>query len=206
MPPRVTSNKSGDQWTIKLRSGIKTHDGKAFTVKDVVFTFNRIVKGEFPGAFTLGPIDLSQTRAVDDLTVSVKFSRPYSIFYEALAGRYEYLYMVPVGYNPNKPIGTGPFKLKSFTPGRESVTVKFDEYWDQPKPYLDEIRTININDETAQVSALQSGQVDCIDYLTAGSVAALESAGFTVSIAKTGGWAPITMRVDKPPFNDNRVR
>jgi peptide/nickel transport system substrate-binding protein len=202
----VTPNKTGDQWTIKLRSGVTTHDGKPFTAKDVVFSFNRIIKGEFPGTVTLGPMDLKQTRAIDDQTVSVKFTTPYAIFYEALAGRYEYLYMVPVGYNPNKPVGTGPFKLKSFTPGRESVTVKFDEYWDHPKPYLDEVRTINIDEETAQVSALQSGQVDCIDYLTAGSISTLESAGFVVNIAKTGGWVPITMRVDKAPFTDNRVR
>lgn len=202
----VEPNKAADEWTIKLKKGVKFHDGSPFTAKDVLFTFNRIITGEFPGSNVLGPLDLKQSVAKDDLTVVLKYSSPYAILYEALAGRYEYLYMVPIGYNPKQPIGTGPFKLKSFTPGRESVMVKFDEYWEQPKPYLDELRTINIADETAQVSALQSGQVDCIDYLTAGSIATLESGGFVVSIAETGGWAPITMRVDKEPFTDNRVR
>jgi len=202
----ITPNKTATEWTIKLKKGVKFHDGKPFGAKDVLYTFSRIIKGEYPAASVLGPLDLAQSKAVDDLTVLLKFKSPYSIFYESLAGSYEYVYMIPVGYNPNKPVGTGPFKLKSFTPGRESVTVKNTEYWEQPKPYLDEIRTININEETAQVSALQSGQVDCVDYLTAASISTLESSGMVVSIAETGGWAPIAMQTNKAPFTDNRVR
>jgi peptide/nickel transport system substrate-binding protein len=202
----VTPNKTATEWTIKIRKGVKFHNGKPLTAKDVLYTFNRVITGEYSAAVILGSLDLKQSKAVDDQTLVLKFSSPYSFFAEAIAARFETLYIVPVGYNPKKPIGCGPFKLKSFTPGRESVTVKFDEYWDSPKPYLDEVRTININEETAQVSALQAGQVDCIDNLTAASVATLESAGRVVSIAKTGGWTPLCMRVDKAPFNDNRVR
>jgi peptide/nickel transport system substrate-binding protein len=202
----VTPNKTATEWTIKIRKGVKFHDGSTLTVKDVLFSFNRIITGEFAAAAILGPINLKQSKVIDDQTALIKFDQPYSIFYEGLAGRFEGLYIVPVGYNPKKPIGTGPFKLKSFTPGRESVTVKNTEYWEQPKPYLDEIRTININEETAQVSALQSGQVDCVDYLTAASISTLESSGMVVSIAKTGGWAPIAMQTNKAPFTDNRVR
>lgn len=202
----ITPNKNATQWTVKLRPGIKCHDGKPFTAKDVLYSFNRIIKGKYPGAFTLGPINLGACKIADETTLLVVFEKPYAIFEEGLAGRYEYLYMVPEGYNPKAPIGTGPFKLKSFTPGRQSITVKFDEYWDHPKPYLDEIVTIDIAEETAQVNALLSGQVDVIDYLTASSIATLKGAGKIVSIAKTGGWVPFTMRVDRAPFEDNRVR
>ena len=202
----VTPNKTATEWTIKLRKGLRSHDGKPFTAKDVIYSFNRIVKGEYPGLYALGPIDIAQSRALDNLTVLMKFSAPFSIFLESLGAKFEALYMVPIGYNPKKPVGTGPFKLKSFTPGRESVAVKFDEYWDQPKPYLDEVVTININDETAQVNALLSGQVDCIDLLAAGSIGGLESGGKEVTISETAGWQPFAMAVDKPPFSDNRVR
>jgi peptide/nickel transport system substrate-binding protein len=111
-----------------------------------------------------------------------------------------------VGYDPQHPIGTGPFQLQSLTPGRESITTRFADYWDAPKPYLDEIKTIDIAEETAQVNALISGQVDAIDYLTAASVASLEQAGQKVIISKSGGWVPFTLRVDVAPFADNRVR
>jgi peptide/nickel transport system substrate-binding protein len=146
----IEPNKTADQWTIKLKKGIKCHDGSTLTAKDVIFSFNRIITGEFAAAAILGPMDLKTSKATDDFTAVIKFEKPYSIFYEGLAARFEGIYIVPVGYNPKKPIGTGPFKLKSFTPGRESVMVRFDEYWEQPKPYLDEVRTININEETAR--------------------------------------------------------
>jgi peptide/nickel transport system substrate-binding protein len=203
----ITPNKTATKWIITLRKGVLFHDGKPFTADDVVFSFKRIVQGEFAGKFVLGPINLNQTKALDKYTVQVAFSSPYAVFYEALAGRFEYMYMVPVGYNPKKPIGTGPFKLVNWSPGRESVTKKFDDYWDHPKPYLDEIRTIDIGDETAQVSGLQSGQLDAVDFLAAGSIATLESSsGVKVLIGKTGGWSPFAMRVDKTPFSDRRVR
>jgi peptide/nickel transport system substrate-binding protein len=202
----VTPNKTATEWTIKLRQGVKFHDGSELTAKDVLFTFNRVISGKYSAAVILGSLDLKTSKAADDHTIVLKFTSPYSFFAEAIAARFETLYIVPVGYDPKKPIGCGPFKLKSFTPGRESVTIKHGEYWDHPRPYLNEIRTINVNEESAQVSALQAGQVDCIDNLTAASVAALQAAGQVVSIAKTAGWTPLCMRVDKAPFNDNRVR
>src|SRR3984893_5483448 len=202
----VTPNKTATEWTIKLREGVKFHDGSELTAKDVLFTFNRVISGKYSAAVILGSLDLKRSKAVDHHTLVLKFTSPYSFFAEAIAARFETLYIVPVGYDPKKPIGCGPFKLKSFTPGRESGTVKHDEYWDHPRPYLTEIRTINVNEESAQVSALQAGQFDGIDNLTAASAAALQAAGQVVSIAKTAGWTPLCMRVDKAPFNDNRVR
>jgi peptide/nickel transport system substrate-binding protein len=201
----LTPNKTATEWTVKLRKGVKFHDGSPVEAKDVIYSFNRIVKGKYPGLYALGPIDINGCRAKDPETVVLKFKKPFSIVEEALSLHW-YLYIVPTGYNPKKPIGCGPFKLKSFVPGRESVTVKFDEYWDAPKPYLDEVRTINIAEETAQVNALQSGQVDVVDYLTAASIATLESSGQKVVISKSGGWVPFTMRVDKAPYSDNEVR
>ncbi|MBS1862928.1 MAG: ABC transporter substrate-binding protein [Actinobacteria bacterium] len=201
----ITSNKQATEWTIRIKKGVVDHELKPFGAKDVIFSLRRIVKGKYPGAIALGPIDINSLRELDEQTVQVKYLKPFSIFEEALALHW-YMYMVPVGYNPARPIGTGPFKLVSFTPGRESKTVKFQQYWNAPKPYLDEVVTIDIAEETAQVAALQSGQVDCIDYLTAASVPTLESSGQQVIISETGGWVPFTMRVDRAPFEDNRVR
>ncbi|MBS1861630.1 MAG: ABC transporter substrate-binding protein [Actinobacteria bacterium] len=198
-------NKDATEWTVKLKKGVKFHDGSTMEAKDVLYSFNRIVKGKYPGLYALGPINMKACKAVDPLTVKLVFSTPYSLLEEALTLHW-YLYIVPTGYNPKQPIGCGPFKLKSFTPGRESSTVKFDEYWDAPKPYLDEVKTINIAEETAQVNALQAGQVDAVDYLTAASIATLESSGQKVVISKSGGWVPFTMRVDKAPYSDNNLR
>jgi peptide/nickel transport system substrate-binding protein len=203
----LTPNKDATKWTIKIRKGVIDHAGKEFGAKDVLFSFNRIVSKKYPGLNALGSINPGASKVVDTHTLLLKFDTPFSILPQALSLHW-YLYMVPVGYDPKKPIGTGPFKVKSFTPGRQSVFVRHDQYWDHPKPYLDSVVTINVNDETAQVNGLQSGQLDAIDYLTAASIAALQ-ANSNVSLVisdKSGGWEPFTMRVDKAPFSDVRVR
>ncbi|MDQ6818275.1 MAG: ABC transporter substrate-binding protein [Actinomycetota bacterium] len=202
----VTPNKDATEWTIRIRKGVITHDGKPFGAKDVLFSVNRIITGKFPGTYSLGPINLKRSKVLDDHTLLLRFDKPYSILLDGLS-LHHYIYMVPIGYNPKQPIGTGPFKLKSFTPGRESTVVRHTEYWDHPKPYLDSVVTTNINDETAQVNGLQSGQVDAIDYLTAASIAALQgNSNINVIVSKTGGWVPFTMRVDRAPYSDVRVR
>jgi peptide/nickel transport system substrate-binding protein len=200
----ITPNTTATEWTIRLKKGIICHDGKPFTAKDVLYSFKRIRAKKFPGAILLGPIDLNASRAVDARTVLLKFKQPYSILIDCLG--IIYCYMVPEGYDPKKPIGTGPFKLKSFTPGRESTVVRHTQYFDPSLPYLDKIVTTNINDETAQVNALQSGQVDAIDYLSAASIAALSNGQNKVIVSKTGGWGPFTLMSDRTPFADDRVR
>lgn len=200
----ITPNADATSWTIKLKPGITTHSGKPLTAKDVLSTFNRIMDNKLPLSVNLGTIDLANAKVVDDTTLEVPFSEPNALFVDTLASPYAYI--VPEGYDPAAPDGTGPFMYKSFTPGVESTFVKNPNYWDTGKPYLDSIVTTNIADETSQVSALQAGQVDVITFLSATSVNTLKSAGYNVTVSKTGAWAPFTMRTDTAPFDDPKVR
>jgi peptide/nickel transport system substrate-binding protein len=200
----ITSNATATEWTIKIRSGVVTHKGKPFTADDVLFSFQRMFDNKFPGSLALGALDLKNSKAVDRTTVVLKYPRPFAIMLDALS--LYYINMVPRGYNPKDPDGTGPFKYKSFTPGVESTFVRNENYWQYGKPYLDAIVTSNIADETSQVNALQAGQVDAINFLSAGSVAVLKGSGMNVITSKTGGWDPFTLRVDQKPFTDVRVR
>lgn len=203
----IQSNKDATVWTVRLRSGVHFHDGKALTADDILFTFGRIIKGKFPGASQLGSLNIGKSRAADPRTVVLTFDKPYAILPEALSVHW-YLYIVPVGYNPKKPVGTGPFKLVSFTPGSRSDMTRFDGYWDSPKPYLDRLVILDIADETAQINALQSGQVNAVNLLSAGSISALQgsSSARVIISEKGGGYIPFTMRVDSSPFSDVRVR
>ena len=76
--------------------------------------------------------------------------------------------IVPVGYSPTavgraKPnIGTGPYMLKSFTPGQQSVHVRNPNYWRSGQPYFDQVVIIDFPDDAARVNALLGGQVDAI--------------------------------------------
>ena len=202
----ITANAAATEWTIKVRPDVLTHDGKPFGARDVLYSFTRIIKLKYPGTSSLGPIDLAASKVADPLTLVVRFDKPFGLFLTFLQN-FLFLYMVRVDYNPKHPIGTGPFKLQSFTPGVTSTLVRNDHYWQTGLPYLDAVVSTDVAGETAQIDGLLAGQFDAISYLSAASVAALKSrSAFTVVISDTGGFLPFTMRVDEAPFSDVRVR
>jgi peptide/nickel transport system substrate-binding protein len=196
-----------DVWTVRLRRGIEFHDGRPVTADDVIFSLKRILNPKKPGigANLLADVDTARLRALDARTVRITLRRPNAAFPDNL-GQY-FNAIVPVGYDPAKPVGTGPFKYQSFTPGQQSVFTKFANYWETGKPYLDELQIIDFTDDTARVNALLGGQVQVIDNLPTGQIAQIQgNSSLRVLNSRTGSWQPFTMRVDQAPFSDARVR
>jgi peptide/nickel transport system substrate-binding protein len=205
----ITPVSSNDftQWEIKLKPGITFHDGKPLTAQDVVFTLNRNVSNGFSGTIPLGPIDIKNTKATDAHTVLVKMTKPYSSFVNQLAASWVYLYIAPVGFNPAKPVGTGPFMFKSFAPNARSVFTRNPNYWRSGLPYADTLEIIDFPDTVSLANALQTGVIHAAGTLDGPQMAALDNAGGVKAVAsKGGGIVPFTMRVDTPPFHDVRVR
>jgi peptide/nickel transport system substrate-binding protein len=202
----VESNSNATEWTIHLRPDVTFHDGRPFTADDVIYSFRRIVNPKKPlsGAATLARIDAAGLRKLDNLTVKVPCHSPFSIFPDVMGDTSNYI--VPVGYDPTRPNGTGPFKYKSFTPGVQSTFVRNANYWQAGLPYLDQVVITDFADETSQVNALTSGAVDIVNLLSATAAAELQGGGAKVVYSEGGGFTPITMRVDVAPFNDVRVR
>ncbi len=201
----VTPNASSTEWTIRVRKGIEFHNGKELNIDDVLFTFNRIVTNKFASASALASMNLSAAKKLDAYTVRIPMHAAYSIMPLTLIGEGE-MSIVPVGYDPKKPVGTGAFKYQSFTPGQQSVFSRNDNYWRSGEPYFDEVVITDFTDETSQVNALLSGAADVVDQLSIASVAPIKSGGKTIEIWEGPGWVPFTMRLDQAPFNDVRVR
>jgi peptide/nickel transport system substrate-binding protein len=199
------------RWIIKLQPGITFHSGKPLTAGDVVYTFRRILTGKLPGSSPLAPVDLNGTRALDARTVLVKTTKPYGSFVDQLASVFAYLPVVPEGFTTGaRPDGTGPFIYKSFTPGQRSVFTRNKNYWKPGLPHVDEITIIDFSDSLALANALILGQVHGAGLLDGTVVRYLREphglAGVAVVPSPSGAITPFTMRVDKPPFNDVRVR
>lgn len=201
----ITPDPAGQSYIVKIRDGVLSHDGEPFGASDVLFNFRRIVDNKLQGATILGEIDFGRTRVINPTMLELVFAQPYSIFIQTLAGL-PYYFMAPQSWREDNPVGTGPFKFESFQPGSQSTFVRFDDYWDEGKPYLDRVTVLNMADEITQVNALLSGQVDAIDYLSAQAVPQLQAAGQVLTISQTGGWAPITIPTNTAPFDDVRVR
>jgi peptide/nickel transport system substrate-binding protein len=196
-----------DSWIVKVRPGIEFHNGKTVTADDVVFSLQRILDPKNPktGSASIGYVNLKGVKKVDKNTVRIPLKFANATFPDDI-GQY-FNAIVPVGYNPAKPVGTGAFMYESFSPGQQSVFKKFPNYWQSGKPHVDSLTIIDFTDDTARVNALLGGQVDAIDNLPTGQIAQVQgNSALKVLIAQTGEWQPITMRVDQAPFSDVRVR
>lgn len=206
----VEPSERSTVWTIRLRKGVTFHNGKSLTARDIVATFLYALDPANPGASAsrLQAVDSSAFEIIDDLTLKVKFKTPFSVFREVLADLGTGgLRVIPEGYDPANPVGTGPFKAKEFEPGMRSLFVRNENYWRAGEPYLDELEIINFTDDAARVNALLSGQIDALANLPSNQIRLIgANPEFKVIKSETGAWNPFTMRVDAKPFDDVRVR
>jgi peptide/nickel transport system substrate-binding protein len=197
--------KGGKEWVVKVRPNVEFHSGRKLTADDVVFSLKRIITDKLDGIFSLSPIEVSGLKAVDAHTVRIPMTKAYPQFPQFYASLWQSLLIVPEGYEPSKPNGTGPFKYQSFTPGQQSTFVSNPNYW-QGAPHVDTLVITDYADEDGQVNALLSNQVDAISLLSYASTTRLDSAGAKTVVAKTGVFTPLEMDTALAPFDDVRVR
>jgi peptide/nickel transport system substrate-binding protein len=196
------------QYTIHLRQGVEFQNGKTMTADDVIYSIQRIAtrRNGLTGYAATATMDVAGIKKLDKYTVRIPLKTPDATIPQTLAS---YTFgIVPVGYQayPHPQIGTGAYKLKSFTPGQQSVSVRNPNYWRTGEPYFDQVTIIDFNDSTAQVNALLGGQIDAMTDLPASQVKILQARNLHALISKTGGWLPLCMAIDIPPFDDVRVR
>jgi peptide/nickel transport system substrate-binding protein len=202
----ISPHGSTSEWVIRVRPGITFHDGKPLTADDVIFTLTRIITGKLTGATPLGPVDVKGLKKLDSRTVLVPMTSPYGSFIDQLAYWY-YLYVVPVGFNPKQPNGTGAFKFQSFTPGQRSVFTRNANYWKSGLPYVGTVTIIDFSDSASLQNALLTGVIHGAGALEGPQIAALRANSTVRTVAShTGAITPFTMRVDQAPFNDVNVR
>ncbi len=201
-----TPNATADAWTVKLRKGVKTHDGREFGADDVIFSVRRILDPAKPskGSKLIDFVDAAKLERADDHTVVFHLKGSYGPFSDLWSNRF--LRMVPKDFDPAKPMGTGPFKLTSYTSGQQAAFERFDDYWGD-KAHVDQLIVSTMADAAAGMNALRSGQVD-ITYAVPYAEAKLMETDPRLKLLRNPStqYLPIYMRTDLEPFTDPRVR
>src|SRR5229473_5033539 len=165
---------SGDKKrvTFKLRQGVKWHDGKPFTSKDVGCTFDLLL-GKAKDGLRLNPRqvwyhNVENVRLDGDFEVSVELKEPQPSFLALLASGYTPIY--PCHVSPrdmrSKPIGTGPFRFVEFKRNQVIRVAKNPDYWKPGKPHLDGIEYPIIKDVSTRLLAFMSGKSDFFPGVT----------------------------------------
>ncbi len=193
-------------WTFKLRPGVKFHNGQILVADDVVAFFKRMMDPA-SSAPSRSQYDMIDTvSAPDASTVVFTLTIPYGGFADILADRQ--VKITPRGIDAAKtPIGTGPFKFVSFTPGDRLVMTKNPDYFEPGMPKLDGAELRVIPEMSVKVAALQAGDIDVVWDLPLDQVKDLSgNPALRVDSVPTASWDGAIMNNLIPPFNDKRVR
>jgi peptide/nickel transport system substrate-binding protein len=153
-------------YVVKLRQGVKFHDGTDLTVDDVVYSVDEIWR-KYAAAAAL--TDLVGVEAPDADTVVFKFNKPTPEFFVSSLLCGVVSYVVPkhiyAGTDPvtnpanNAPIGTGPWKFKEWVRGSHFEFVKNDAYWRKGYPYLDRMIIRYVRDPAGRAAAMEAGEI-----------------------------------------------
>lgn len=202
-----SSDPAATVWTFELRKGVTFHNGKTLTAEDVIYTFNRVRDKETHSQAEVFFNDVAKISADGPNRVIFELKSANAEF--PTLGSLRWVGILPEGSKefPKDAIGTGPWKLKEFSPGLTTLFTRNENYWRNGLPYIDEIESIGIGDESARMNALLSGEIDLVSTVNPKAIKSIDESGVAKSLVVNGG-AHVTfpMHSDMAPFSDINVR
>ncbi|MCC7080496.1 MAG: hypothetical protein IT530_07480 [Burkholderiales bacterium] len=211
-----TWNADKTQLTFKLRQGVKWHDGKPFTAKDVKCTWDLILGNAKP-ALRKNPrkiwyLNLDKVTADNDYQATFHLKRTQPAFIMLLASGYSPVYPchVPPAKMRTHPIGTGPFKFVEQKQNEHVKLTKNPDYWKKGRPYLDGIEWTIIRSRSTRALAFIAGDFDMTyngDITHALLKDVKKQAPKAVcEMVTTNVNRNLIVNRDKPPFDNAKIR
>ncbi len=197
-------------YVFTLRDDVTFADGSAFTAADVIYTFDL-----YEDAVTSKKSYLSNVASIEatgDYEVTFTTSGPDGTLLNSLSGPLTFLIVGEEGYGnaseqerQTRTFGTGPFQLVDWQDGVSLTLEKNENYWQEGRPYIDEIVFELMPDESTRLAALQGGSVDAAYFLDGSLVDQAVQGGFTQG--QTADSGPIELYVSPDgALSDLRVR
>ncbi len=202
----------GLTYVFKLRRGVKFHDGTDFNADAVKWNFDRMRDPELasPRRSEIAPV--KEVKVVDPHTVEISLSAPYSPFLSVLTDRAGMMvskaavekYKDDFARNP---VGTGPFRFVEWVKDDHLTLKRFDGYWEQGRPYLDEIIYKPIPDSSVRYTAMRTGQIDVMHQIHPKDVSPAKSErGLKVSEIPSLWWQAMHLNNQVAPFTNKALR
>lgn len=220
----------GLTYTFHLEEGVTFHDGTDFNAEAVKTNFERWADPEHEYAFTdegyvysmYGTMFgghkgddghvIEEIEVVDDHTIEFHLKRPLGFFLQNMGMTY-FAITSPAAleeYGPEineNPIGTGPFKLVSWTKDDSVVLEKFEDFRKDGLPKLDRVIFEVIPDNAARLIALRSGDIDIMDGLNPDDAAAVEAeSGLELHARAENNFGYLGFNVQKEPLDNKTLR
>ena len=209
-------------YTFHLRHGVRWHDGRPFTARDVIATFDKVqdeqTKAVHIRAYTR---ELSRYEALDDFTVRFTFKKPYFLALDGIFASvpiqpaHVIASLTPTEYNEaatnplnRHPIGTGPFRFVEWDANRKIILRRFESYWGG-KPHLAELVFRTVKDSTVALQLAERQELDVV-AVTAQQWRSMQSPilhrKYYRSKYHDSNYAWIGWNLKRPQFRDAEVR
>ena len=216
-PALAESWKVVDPRTIDftLKRGVRFHNGKEVTAADVKYSVEGWLNPPLPGSATtvnqVPSIESAEVRS--KYVVRIKLKKPDARLFGFLAWT-RYSAIVPEGMYQQvnagrEGIGTGPFRLTSFTPGQGTEYQAYTNYRKKGLPYLSQLSLPTMPDEQARIAALRAGAIDGATLSADGAKTFQGNSNFTVLRGLTAAFRELQMTQkagEDKPWHDVRVR
>jgi peptide/nickel transport system substrate-binding protein len=199
---------------LKLRQGVKFHDGTDFNAEAARINFDRMAND--PKSVRKGEVaNIATAEVVDPLTLKLNLKQPDASLLATLTDRAGMM-ISPTALNKlgadlqhdATGAGTGPFQHVEWVPDDHLLLKRNEAYWNKDGgPYFDQIRYRPIPDDTVKLQSLQGGEIDALDYLAPRNVSIAKGDANLVVIdvpSLAAFW--YMLNTTKPPFDNKAAR
>ncbi|MGE3620206.1 MAG: ABC transporter substrate-binding protein [Acidimicrobiia bacterium] len=198
-------------WTLKIRDDITFTDGTPYDAEAVKFNWERIKDPATKSPQLSSAATIASMRVVDPLTLEITLTEVTGQFPRVVSRSLSAIGSPKAIQEKGErfglePVGAGPFVLKSFVENSETVLERNPDYWDAPRPYLDELVLRYIGDDQQRTNALLGGDLDLIHLTGLGPAKQLVDAGWEHTKDMINGGRILVLNTTKPPFDDVRAR
>ncbi|MBV9539450.1 MAG: ABC transporter substrate-binding protein [Acidisphaera sp.] len=198
----------GRTYTFKLRQNVRFHDGAPFDCSVVKFSYDRAVAPDSTNAQKPLFAAIDNTACPDPATAVVTLTHPSAAFLFNM-GWADAAMISPktAATNKTNPVGTGPFRFKSWARGDRIDLTRNPDYWG-PKPALSAVTFRFIADPSAATAAMMAGDIDAYTNFPAPEAIDQFRADkrFAVVIGTTEGKVIVSLNEARKPLDDVRVR
>ena len=196
------TSADGKDVTIKLRPGVKFHDGEPFDAEAAKFSLDRHLS--MPGSFRKPEIaSLDHVDVVDPLTIKLVLKTPFSPLLAQLTDRAGMMVSPKAAKEAGdkfglRPVCAGPYKFVERVQQDRIVFEKFADYWNKDNVFIDKIVYQPIVDATVRLANLKSGSLDMIERLLATDIKDVTSdKRLKLSTATSLGYRGLTINIGK---------
>lgn len=197
-----SSSDDATEWTFELRDDAQFSDGSPVTAADALYSIGRLQEKSAENGGRVGTIDMERSAAPDEHTLRLVVPTPNAELSLALTLGSFVVKADTTDFT--KPIGSGPFTLDTLD-DQIAVLAANNQWWGDG-PGVERLTLRGFTDSQAMAQAVTSGSIDMATGVQPAAAKASEATGVQVSARSGGETVPLLMRVDTPPFDDNKVR